>query len=157
MGKQEITQDLDFFRSTLSFLFLSLSHTHNTRTEYRCPLPSLCVTCSFIFSIQTTGLLKMGLSCQSRGRGLETMYGIHPHQTAPHRTSWTLDVSLWLQRDALIKVDGRVLHLPGDACWILVLGRGRLSAATDRADFTSPPAVVPPHKAWPFWIYSRHF
>lgn len=47
----------------------------------------------------------MGLSCQSRGRGLETMYGIHPHHTAPHRASWILDVSLWLQRDALIKVD----------------------------------------------------
>lgn len=67
-----------------------------------------------------------------------------PNTLQPHRTSWALDVSLWLQRDALIELDGRVLQLSGDACWILLLGRGHLStAATDRADFASPPGAVP--------------
>lgn len=34
---------------------------------YSYPLPSLFLTCGFIFSIQTTGLLKMGLSFEGVG------------------------------------------------------------------------------------------
>lgn len=124
MRKRETTQHLDFFRSTLP-----LSRIHREE-ENRCPLPSLCVSCSLIFSIQTTGLLKMGLSCQGRGRGLKAMYGIHPHHIAPHRTSWIFNVSLWLQWDTLIKVEAescRFLEMLVGLCcshrdaWVLPL------------------------------------
>lgn len=36
------------------------------------------------------------------------MYGIHPHHTAPHRTNWILNVSLWLQRNTVINADAKI-------------------------------------------------
>lgn len=91
------------------------------------------LTCGFIFSIQTTGLLKMGLSCTGRGRGAVAMYGIHPrHLTGPT----VLLLRLCVCREKAWRSVGQLLA-PEDACrsWISLHSLGCLRAATDGPTF----------------------